>query len=165
VAVVPSAARGAVRDRADDPIRLRPTGENGRGRAALRPAVRVGGGRAGFTLVLRDPVCPRWGIQLPFRVEPMFFAGWNPCGFSAQTCSSESLPPACVPPTKDGRATRRSRAARISRTSHGAPQFFKGRPSSGTVRATVGTTSASRSHPCSMRRSIGSTSASGSIWP
>jgi hypothetical protein len=36
-----------------------------------------------------------------------------------------------------------ARAARISRTSHGAPQFLSGRGSSRTLRATIGTTSAS----------------------
>jgi hypothetical protein len=50
--------------------------------------------------------------------------------------------------------SRWSRTAGISRTSHGAPQFFSGLGRSGISRATIGRMSALRSQPCSRRAQV-----------
>jgi hypothetical protein len=65
----------------------------------------------------------------------------------------------------DERGSLRSRAARISLTSHGAPQFRSGRGKLGTIWATVRRISSSRSQPCAARSAIGPGSAPSTTLP
>jgi hypothetical protein len=88
-------------------------------------------------------------------------AGRTSTGFSASRLKSDRAISdaglnACTPPSRIFNAASTGetpRAAMISRTSHCAPQLFNGRGSSGTVRATVGRTSASRSQPWASKAS------------
>ena len=104
-------------------------------------AVRASGGRPIFGLV--DQGCDleaTWRRGAMSRPERPSDAA--PCPTDVAYVRADAATPFTL---SANRLSRCSRAARISRTSHCAPQFLSGRGSSGTVRATVGRTSASRS--------------------